>query len=80
MNLNLGIQAKPQMVKVNSNLQPKKVWELEEWLREYKDVFAWTYKDLKGIPPKLIQHQTEFDITIPLAHQAKYKLNPNYMQ
>ncbi len=56
MNLSLGIQAKPQMVKVNSNLQPKKVWELEEWLREYKDVFAWTYKDLKGIPPKLVQH------------------------
>jgi hypothetical protein len=54
------------MVKVNSNLQPKKMWELE-LLREYKDVFTWTYKDLKGIPPKLAQHQIELDITIPLA-------------
>ncbi len=41
------------MVKVNSNLQPEKVWELEELLREYKNVFAWMYKDLKDIPPKL---------------------------
>ncbi len=41
------------MVKVNSNLQLKKVWELEELLKEYKNVFAWTYKNLKGIPPKL---------------------------
>lgn len=37
-----------------------------------------TYKDLKGIPLKLDQHRIELDTTIPLAYQAKYKLNPNY--
>jgi hypothetical protein len=41
-------------------------------------VFTKTYNDLKGIPPKLAQHWIELDITIPLAHQAKHKLNPNY--
>jgi hypothetical protein len=49
----MGTQVELQMVKVNSNLKPKKVLELEELLWEYNDVFAWTYKDLKGIPPKL---------------------------
>jgi hypothetical protein len=39
------------MVKVNLNLHPKKVLGSEEFLPEYKDVFAWMYKDLKGIPP-----------------------------
>jgi hypothetical protein len=48
-------------------------------LKEFKDVFAWTYKNLKGIPPKLTQHKIELDIIIPLAHQARYKLNPNYV-
>jgi len=47
-------------------------------LKEFKDVFARTYKVFKGIPPKLTQHTIELDITIPLAHHAKYKLNPNY--
>jgi len=47
-------------------------------LKEFKDVFAWKYKDLKRIPPKLAQHKIELDIIIPLAHQAKYNLNPNY--
>jgi hypothetical protein len=47
-------------------------------LKEFKDVFTWTYKDLKRIPPKLTQHKIELDATIPLAHQAKYRLNPNY--
>jgi hypothetical protein len=40
--------------------------------------FASTYKDLKGIPPRLAQHIIELNIIIPLAHQARYKLNPNY--
>jgi hypothetical protein len=31
-------------------------------------VYAWTYKYLKKIPPKLAQHKIELDITIPLAH------------
>ncbi len=76
--MNIGIQTEPQMVKVNSNLQPKKVWELK-LLREYKDVFAWTHKDLKGIPLELAQHQIQLDTTIPSVHQARYKLNPNYV-
>jgi len=46
--------------------------------KEFKDVFAWTYKDLKGIPSELTQHRIELDTTIPFAHQARYILNPNY--
>jgi hypothetical protein len=40
--------------------------------------FAWTYKDLKGIPLKLVQHRIELDTTIPPTHHAKYRLNPKY--
>jgi hypothetical protein len=48
-------------------------------LKEFKDVFAWAYKDLKGIPPKLAQHIIELDITILPTHHARYRLNPNYV-
>jgi hypothetical protein len=37
------------------------------------------YKDLKGIPPKLAQHKIELDTSIPLACQARYILNLNYV-
>jgi hypothetical protein len=47
------------MVKINAQLEIGKVLELEQPLKEFKDVFAWTYKDLKGIPPKLAQHKIE---------------------
>jgi hypothetical protein len=48
-------------------------------LKEFKDVFAWTYKDLKGKPPKLAQPIIELNTSISPTHQARYKLNPNYV-
>jgi hypothetical protein len=61
MKLNLGIDAEPQMVKINAQLETCKVLEMEQLLKEFKDVFAWTYKYLKGIPLKLTQHIIELD-------------------
>jgi hypothetical protein len=68
MKFNLGTNVEPQMVKINAQLETSKVLEVEHLLKEFKDVFTWTYKDLKGIPPKLTQHKIELDITIPPAH------------
>ena len=47
-------------------------------LKEYKDCFAWSYEDMKGVPPEVVQH------TIPLRDDAKpvqqqpYDMNPKY--
>ncbi len=51
--------------------------QLIELLNEFKDVFAWTYKDLKGLV--IAQHQIELDTTIPPTHKTRYQLNPNYV-
>jgi hypothetical protein len=68
MKFNLGTDIEPQMVKINAQLKIGKVLELEQLLKEIKDVFAWTHKDLKGIPPKLAQHTIELDTTILPTH------------
>jgi hypothetical protein len=34
---------------------------------------------LKGIPLDVAQHQIELDTSIPPTHQARYRLNPNYV-
>jgi hypothetical protein len=57
-----------QQVKINVDLEPIINSQLVELLKEFKDIFAWTYKNLKGIPPKISQHRIELDTTIPLAH------------
>ncbi len=78
VKLDLGTKANPQYIKVNSQLTKERIEELQMLLKQFKDVFAWTYKYLKGIPLKFAQHGIELDTSIPLAHQARYKLNPNY--
>ncbi len=77
--LNFGTKANPQYIKVDSQLTKEKIEELQMLLKEFKDVFAWTYKDLKTIPPKLARHIIELDISIPPTHQARYILNPDYV-
>jgi uncharacterized protein YcgL (UPF0745 family) len=67
------------MVKINAQLETSKVLEVEQLLKEFKYVYAWTCKDLKRIPLELAQHKIELNIVILLAHQARYKLNPNYV-
>jgi hypothetical protein len=37
-------------------------------LKEFKDVFAWIYKDLKGIPLELAQCKIELNTSTPPAH------------
>ncbi len=53
-------------------------YHLIELLKEFKDIFAWTKKDLKRIPPNVVQHQIKLNTLIPFAHQTRYWLNPNY--
>jgi hypothetical protein len=62
-----------------SKLTKEKIHELQTLFKEFKDVFAWIYKDLKGIPLKLVQPKIELNTSIPPTHQARYKLNPNYV-
>jgi hypothetical protein len=68
LKIKLGTKNNPQTIQVNARLAQENMNLLKELLMEYKDVFSWTYKDLKGIPPKLAQDCIEMDTSIPLAH------------
>ncbi len=48
MKFNIRTNAKPHMVKINAQLEINKMLEMEQLLKESKNAFAWTYKDLKG--------------------------------
>ncbi len=55
-NIDLGSEKNLQYVKISVDLELVVGYQLIELLKEFKDIFAWTYKDLKGIPPKIVQH------------------------
>jgi hypothetical protein len=64
--INLGSKENLQHVKISVDLEPVVSHQLIELLKEFKDIFAWTYKDLKGIPPDIAQHRIELHTSIPL--------------
>ena len=39
-------------------------------LKEYEDVFAWSYQDMSGLNTSLITHKLAIDPTIRLVKQA----------
>jgi hypothetical protein len=55
-------------VKVNSTLEPIVTNQLIKLIKEFKDVFASTYKYQKGIPLKIVQHWIKLDTTVPPVH------------
>lgn len=56
------------MVYIATDLTPKEEDLLIKTLKEYRDVFAWSYKDLKGVDPKICKH------TIPTRDDAKLQI------
>ncbi len=75
----MGTTTELQLLKFNVNLNLSIAAKVEFLLEEYKDVFTWSCKDLKGIPPHIVQHWIELDTMILLSHQNRYRMNPNYL-
>ncbi|KAL0453575.1 UNVERIFIED_CONTAM: Transposon Tf2-12 polyprotein [Sesamum latifolium] len=54
--LNLGIIEKPRPIFVSALLSPEEEEQYFKTLGEYKDIFAWTYKEMPGLDPKVAIH------------------------
>jgi len=55
--LNLGNNEEPRPIYVSSSLTPEEEKQYLELLYEYKDVFAWNYKEMFGLDPKVAVHR-----------------------
>ena len=69
--INLGTEDDPRTVIISLNLNPKEESALIKVLKEYKDTFAWTYKDMPGLDPTLVEHRL---LIKPGAKTVKQKL------
>ena len=71
-----GEDSRPTYIAMD--LLPKEEELLIKTLKEYKDMFAWSYRDLKGVDLAICQH------TIPMKEDAKpckqrpYTYNDNF--
>ncbi|KAK0588280.1 hypothetical protein LWI29_037133 [Acer saccharum] len=61
----------PKTVKIGSTLAPEHKAVLQKVLRDYNDVFAWSYEEIPGIPPNLAAHRLNVDPTFKPVKQKK---------
>ncbi|MCO5547001.1 hypothetical protein L7F22_000441 [Adiantum nelumboides] len=51
---------------------------LKELLKEFKNLFSWTYHDMKGVTPFVVQHTIPMISTAKPVQQRPYPMNPKY--
>ena len=54
--IHLGSEEDPKEVKIEALLLPDVKRRLIEMLKEYVDIFAWSYQDMLGIDTNIIEH------------------------
>ncbi|KAM1164797.1 hypothetical protein ACFX2G_024745 [Malus domestica] len=54
--LNLGTNEEPKPIFVSALLSADEIEKYYQLLLEYKDVFAWTYKEMPGLDPIIAVH------------------------
>jgi len=47
----VGDQAHPKLISISESLLPTEKQDLISLIREYIDVFAWSYEDMPGLDP-----------------------------
>jgi hypothetical protein len=76
---NIGTEEKPRIVKLSKSLPPKKKLKYIELFKEYSDVFAWGYEDLKAYDTNIIQHRIPIKEDQKLFIQKLRRINPKLL-
>ena len=71
-------EAKPKTILIAKKLLQAEKKELKNLLRQYKDVFPWSFEDMKGLDPTFCQHQINLHRDAKPVQQHHYRLNRNY--
>ena len=69
--IDFGVPDQPREIRIGSSLSPDEKSKLIDVLKSYLDVFAWSYEDMPGLDPTIVQHYLPI---FPHARPAKQKL------
>lgn len=73
---NIGSEEDPKMIKLSKSLPPNEKVKYIELLKEFQDVFAWNYEDLKSYDTNIIQHTIPFKENQRPFRQKFRRINP----
>ena len=74
--INLGTEDDPRTIIISLNLDPEEECALIKVLKEYNDTFAWTYEDMPGLDPALVEHRLPIKPGAKAVKQKLRRLHP----
>lgn len=74
--VNIGTPEEVKEQRIGSNLTPSEAQRLIELLKEYQDVFAWSYSDMPGLDREIVEHYLPTDPAIPPKKQKLRRYKP----
>ena len=77
MQVNLGSQDHPKPIFISESLSLTEKEELIILVREYIDVFAWSYEDMPGLDPQVAMHRLNIKPDIKPVKQQQRRFRPN---
>ena len=76
--VNLWTDEETKPVNLAKEMPPKEKSAMLTLLKEFRDVFAWSYENMRGLDPQLYQHQIHLSKDAKPVAQRRYRINPNY--
>lgn len=61
VEINLGSEDDPRPTFVSAILTPEEREDYKNFLMQYRDCFAWSYKEMPGLDPQVATHKLSID-------------------
>ncbi|XP_070023155.1 uncharacterized protein [Nicotiana sylvestris] len=75
--INLGNAENVKETRISVHLSPPEKEEYIEFLKEYEDIFAWSYDDMTGLSTSIVAHKLPIDPACPPVKQKLRKFKPD---
>ena len=72
----IGTKQNPRLVKLSKYLSPKIKSKYAELIRQYKDVFTWSYDKLRTYDTTILEHKISLKQGVKPFRQKLRKINP----
>ena len=76
--VDFGTPDQPKELKIGTFLSPEERSRLIDLLRSYLDVFAWSYEDMLGLDPSIVQHRLPIMTHARPVKQKLRRLHPRW--
>jgi len=73
VQVDVGNQTNPKLIFISKSLSPDEKQDLISLIREYIDVFSWSYEDMPGLDPLVVMYRFNIKLdTKPFKQQQRW--------